>query len=77
MIANPADPVKFDIILDDSSHLFEHQINIIKGCTKFMKKSGLLLIEDIYRDKSDFSSKNYHEKLKNYLEFFSSITGIV
>ena len=68
--------VKFDIILDDSSHVFEHQINIIKGCAKFMKKSGLLLIEDIYRDKSGFSPKNYHEKLKNYLEFFSSIKMI-
>ena len=68
--------VKFDIILDDSSHVFEHQINIIKGCAKFMKKSGLLLIEDIYRDKSNFSLKNYHKKLKNYLEFFSSIKMI-
>lgn len=63
----------FDVILDDSSHVFEHQINIIKGCTQFLKKSGLLLIEDIYKYNDNYSKYNYYSKLKKYLKYFSSI----
>jgi len=68
--------ITFDVILDDSSHVFEHQINVIKGCTQFLKESGLLLIEDIYKYDENYSKHNYYSKLKKYLKYFSSIKMI-
>lgn len=65
--------ILFDVILDDSSHVFEHQINVIKGCTKFLKKSGLLMIEDIYKYNENYSINNYYLNLQKYLKYFSSV----
>ena len=42
--------VLFDIIIDDSSHIIEHQNNIINNSAKFLKSGGILIIEDIQRD---------------------------
>tara|TARA_B110000285_G_C15087474_1_gene597045 strand:- start:516 stop:1343 length:828 start_codon:yes stop_codon:yes gene_type:complete len=58
---------KFDIIIDDSTHIFEDQINIIKETYKFLKKDGILIVEDIYRYLKDYNEKNYYNKL-NYLQ---------
>ena len=41
--------VLFDIIIDDSSHLIEHQNVIINNSARFLKKGGILIIEDIDR----------------------------
>ena len=40
---------KYDIIIDDSTHLFDHQINVILNTHKFLKPGGIVIIEDIYR----------------------------
>jgi len=40
----------FDIIIDDSSHHYPHQLNIIRNAPKYLKSGGILVIEDIYRD---------------------------
>jgi hypothetical protein len=40
---------QFDVILDDSSHDFDHQIRIAKEAFPFIKPGGYLLIEDIFR----------------------------
>ena len=58
---------KFDIIIDDSTHIFEDQINIIKETYKFLKKDGILIVEDIYRYLKDYNEKNYYNRL-NYLQ---------
>lgn len=42
--------VEFDIIIDDSSHHYPHQLNIIRTAPKYLKSGGILIIEDIYRD---------------------------
>lgn len=39
----------FDIILDDSSHVFEDQIRIIREAWPFIKPGGMLIVEDINR----------------------------
>jgi SAM-dependent methyltransferase len=39
----------FDIIIDDSSHLINHQNNIIQSAPQFLKTGGALIIEDINR----------------------------
>jgi SAM-dependent methyltransferase len=41
---------KFDIIIDDSSHKANHQINVIRRCAPFLKPGGILIIEDIFDD---------------------------
>jgi SAM-dependent methyltransferase len=42
--------VMFDIIIDDSTHVIEHQNNIINTVSKYLKPGGLLIIEDINRN---------------------------
>ena len=65
--------VKFDIIIDDSSHLFDHQINIIKNSIPYLKKDGYLIIEDIFNNKKIFEEKNYYKELKDLESDFSEI----
>jgi len=42
--------ILLDIIIDDSSHILEHQNNIIKIARKYLKSGGILIIEDINRN---------------------------
>lgn len=65
--------LKYDIIIDDSTHFFEHQINIINVVEKFLKKDGILVIEDIYTKKRAYSENEYFEKLKNLKKNFKDI----
>jgi SAM-dependent methyltransferase len=67
---------KFDIIIDDSTHEFNHQINIIKNTYKFIKSGGYLIIEDIYRFKKGHEESKYYEKLKHLRKNFSTIVFI-
>lgn len=48
----------FDIIIDDASHEKEHQRNTIEIATNYLKPSGILVIEDLYRsdDENIFDS---------------------
>ena len=45
----------FDIIIDDSTHVIQHQNNIINTVFKYLKPGGMLIIEDIDRNQ-DLSS---------------------
>lgn len=40
---------QYDVILDDSSHEFNHQIRIIKEAFPLLKSGGYLIIEDVFR----------------------------
>ncbi len=64
---------KFDIILDDSTHLFEHQINIIYNSHNYLKENGILIIEDIYKYKSGYEEKKYYEKIAPIKKEFENI----
>jgi predicted O-methyltransferase YrrM len=44
---------KYDVILDDSSHDFYHQIRIIKEAWPLLKTGGMLIVEDIFRNESE------------------------
>ena len=66
-------PDKFDIIIDDSSHIFEHQINIIFNSYQYLKKGGYLIIEDIFNDMKIQDEKNYYDKLEHVKKQFSEI----
>src|SRR5262249_42051638 len=41
---------RFDVVIDDSSHVASHQLNIIRRCSPFLKPGGMLIIEDIFDD---------------------------
>jgi SAM-dependent methyltransferase len=64
---------KYDIIIDDSTHLFDHQINIILSTYKFLKPGGILVIEDIYKFRKNYEENKYYEKIKYIKNFFSHI----
>jgi len=64
--------VTFDIIIDDSSHHYPHQLNIIRTAPKFLKSGGILIIEDIYRN--DPEDRFDHLIEKNDLEFDMFVT---
>jgi hypothetical protein len=66
----------YDIIIDDSTHEFEDQINIIYKTKKFLKAGGFLIIEDIFENKASYSEENYYLKCKNISSEFSNITFI-
>ena len=67
---------KFDIIIDDSTHNFEDQINIITHCNQFLQKNGILIIEDIYKTKNEYSESNYFKALKNIKNLFYDIVFV-
>jgi hypothetical protein len=64
---------KYDIIIDDSTHFFDHQINIINVTKKFLNKGGFLIIEDIYTHKRSYKEEQYFNNLKNIGSEFKDI----
>jgi len=68
--------IKYDIIIDDSTHIFEHQINVINECFKYLKKDGILIIEDIYKNNNSYNECNYYNKLKKIKKNFREIIFI-
>lgn len=60
----------FDVILDDSSHNNNHQIDIVREGLPFLKSGGLFLIEDIFRSASVADYMRVIEPVKNDLAFF-------
>lgn len=64
--------VSFDIIIDDSSHHYPHQLNIIQIAPKFLKSGGILIIEDIHRN--DLEDRFDHVIDKNELVFDVFVT---
>lgn len=67
---------KFDIIIDDSTHIFDDQIRIVNICNKFLNNNGILILEDIYRVKKEYSELNYYASLKDIKKFFGEIVFI-
>lgn len=47
VIENNFKDIKFDIVIDDGSHLLEHQIQTINIFKNRMVKGGLIILEDI------------------------------
>lgn len=68
--------IKFDIIIDDSSHLFDDQIRIIEVAHNFMAKKSYLIIEDIFVEKKGYSELDYfnaldkNNTLSNYSDYY-------
>ena len=65
--------IKFDIIIDDSTHDFNHQINIVKELKNFLKPGGLLVIEDVPKK---IDEKKYETALRNLIPGFKKVMFI-
>jgi predicted O-methyltransferase YrrM len=57
----------YDIIIEDTTHLIDDQIRVIKNIHPFLKKDGILIIEDIFLSNNE---NEYKEKLGNVLDNF-------
>ena len=62
---------KFDILIDDSTHLFEDQIKFVNEAYKHLNPGGILIIEDIFINANE---EDYFKAIN--LEHFSSATFI-
>jgi hypothetical protein len=60
--------VKYDIIIDDSTHIIEDQIRIIQFSVEYLNPGGILVVEDISRDVNE---NDYSIPLQNVLKYFS------
>lgn len=67
--------VKFDILIDDSSHVFWDQIRVIRNCWKYLNVGSILVIEDIDHTTLE---KSYVDALCEYGhdKYFSEMTFI-
>lgn len=64
---------KFDVLIDDSTHLFEHQINFVRVALDFVRPGGILIVEDVFRE---WEEAAYRDALHDVLKFFHSATFI-
>jgi predicted O-methyltransferase YrrM len=48
-----ADGELFDVILDDAAHDVTHQTLLIQEGLRFVKPGGLMIIEDVFRDRPE------------------------
>lgn len=78
--------VKFDIILDDASHISEHQIHTFLYLYKNLNKDGIYIIEDLHTglyDKQNsplyyllFKDKLYFMTDEEHAEFINAIDDV-
>jgi hypothetical protein len=62
---------KFDILIEDTTHIFKDQIRFIYQSLKYLKAGGILVIEDIYYNVYDESL--YLKALKNIMHKLKQI----
>lgn len=63
----------FDVILDDASHAVDDQCLMIRTALPFLKKGGLLIIEDIFRDSDNTSFEAALKDIQNQISFYTFI----
>jgi SAM-dependent methyltransferase len=71
---NFSNPYFFDIIVEDSNHLFEDQIRFINIAYKAVKPGGIIIIEDLFHKDDE---QRYIDAISDEAkEYFSDITFI-
>lgn len=65
--------IKYDIIIEDSTHIFEDQIRFINNTYQYLNEGGIMIIEDIFINADE---NLYQQALFGVSEYFSSATFI-
>jgi predicted O-methyltransferase YrrM len=68
-----ADGELFDVILDDALHDPSQQVVTIKTCLKMLKQGGILIIEDVFRDRSEEPYIEAMNEMKSLISFSTFI----
>ncbi len=63
----------FDVILDDASHDPADQSAVIRSALPFLKKGGLLIIEDIFRDRTSKPFEDAFQEVNHLVSFHTFI----
>ncbi len=63
-VARTLGDTEYDVILDDSSHEFGHQMRIVREAFPKLKRGGMLIVEDVFRS---IDEAEYEEALKEIL----------
>jgi hypothetical protein len=58
-----------DILIEDTTHVFEDQIRAIKEATPFLNEGGILIIEDVFLKEDE---NRYYEALKDILNEYKN-----
>lgn len=64
---------KFDVIIEDSTHVFEDQIRVINNVHQYINPGGVLIIEDLFISEDE---QRYIDELKGVEKYFSSATFV-
>jgi hypothetical protein len=72
---------RFDIIIEDSCHLIETQVNVIETAHTHLNPGGILIIEDIYpiiknkdgRGHGDYLEEELSEAIEPFKQYYSNI----
>jgi len=59
--------ILYDIIIEDTTHQFEDQINVIENTYQYLKPGGILIIENIFKS---YNENDYINRLTPILENF-------
>lgn len=77
LLNGPLDGIEFDIIIDDASHLWDHQMINIYFFGKRLKKTGIYVMEDIHTSyQMSQTGKNYENSPLYFLNFFEGGFGL-
>jgi predicted O-methyltransferase YrrM len=63
----------FDVILDDASHDPPDQVQVIRTALPFLKSGGLLIIEDIFRERSIEPYEQIFAEIQHLVSFHTFI----
>ena len=73
----------FDIVIDDGSHIWDHQITALQYLYPFVKTGGFYILEDLhtsfgkhaqaYKGRSESSGFDYLQKLSRYIVAYTDL----
>ena len=63
----------FDVLIDDSTHLFDHQMLFADVAIDFMKPGGFIIIEDVFRE---WSEDRYAAAISDLWPYLASATFV-
>ena len=68
--------VEFDIIIEDGSHMWDHQFISLYFFSKRVKKGGIYILEDLHTSYAGTPEKNYENSPLFFLNFFEGGIGL-